>query len=83
MGVVTLCFRYTSEVKLVFVSDFYYFEAFGYHECGELPKFFEHAVRIHNDRKVFFGVVCCNSEIVCHCVFPLCGKFFDSAVGIR
>lgn len=76
-------FRQIAFIELFFISDFYYLEAFLYKVGRELPEFFEHAVRVHNDRKVFFGVVCCNSEIVCHCVFLLCGKFLDSAVGVR
>ena len=83
MGVVTLCFRYISEVKLVFVSDFYYLEAFLDEERRELPQFFKASVAVEDSRKIFGGVVSGDPEIVCHNDFLLCGKFFDGSVGIR
>ena len=83
MDGISLGFRHIAFIELFFISDFYYLEAFLDEVGRELPEFFEHAVRVHNDRKVFFGVVCCNSEIVCHCVFLLCGKFFNGSVGVR
>ena len=58
-------FRHISVVEFVFVSDFDYLEAFGYHKGRELPEFLEKSVGVHNDRKVFGRVICCNSEIVC------------------
>ena len=53
MDVIVFCFRHISVVEFVFVSDFDYLEAFGYHKGRELPEFLEKSVGVHDDRKVF------------------------------
>ena len=67
VDVIVFCFRHISVVEFVFTSDLDDFEAFGYHKGRELPEFLEKSVGVHDDRKVFGRVICCNSEIVCHC----------------
>ena len=57
-------FGHISFVEFVFVSDFDYLEAFGYHKGRELPEFLEKSVGVHDDRKVFGRVIRCNSEVV-------------------
>ena len=64
VDVIVFCFWHISVVEFVFVSDFDYLEAFGYHKGRELPEFLEKSVGVHDDRKVFGRVICCNSEIV-------------------
>ena len=57
-------FRHIAFVKFLFVSDFYYLEAFLDEVGGELPQLFKVAVAVEDCRKVLFGVVCGNSEVV-------------------
>ena len=69
--------------ELIVRADFYDFEAFLDEERRELPELFKASVAVEDSRKIFGGMICCNSEIVCHCFFLLCGKFFDDFVGVR
>ena len=48
-----------------------------------MPKFFEHPVAIDDRAEIFLRMVCGDPEIVCHCIFLLCGKFFDGFIGVR
>ena len=57
-------FRHIAFVKFLFVSDLYDFEAFLDKVGGELPQLFKVAVAVEDSRKVLFGVVGGNSEVV-------------------
>ena len=57
-------FRHIAFVEFLFVSDLYDLEAFLYKVGGKLPQLFKVAVAVEDSRKVLFGVVCCNSEVV-------------------
>ena len=57
-------FRHISFVEFLLVPDLYDLEAFLYEVGGELPQLFKVAVAVEDSRKVLFGVVCCNSEVV-------------------
>lgn len=62
-------FRHIAFVEFLFVSDLYDLEAFLYKVGGELPQLFKVAVAVEDSRKVLFGVVGGNSEVVRHSVF--------------
>lgn len=62
-------FRHIAFVEFFFVSDLYDLEAFLDEEGGELPQLFKVAVAVEDSRKVLFGVVGGNSEVVRHSVF--------------
>ena len=62
-------FRHIAFVEFFFVSDLYDLEAFLDEVSGELPQLFKVAVAVEDSRKVLFGVVGGNSEIVRHSVF--------------
>ena len=62
-------FWHIAFVEFLFVSDLYDLEAFLDKVGGELPQLFKVAVAVEDSRKVLFGVICCNSEIVRHSVF--------------
>ena len=62
-------FRHIAFVEFLFVSDLDDLEAFLYEVGGELPQLFKVAVAVEDSRKVLFGVICCNSEVVRHSVF--------------
>ena len=62
-------FRHIAFVEFLFVSDLDDLEAFLYEIGGELPQLFKIAVAVEDSRKVLFGVICCNSEVVRHSVF--------------
>lgn len=62
-------FRHIAFVEFLFVPDLYDLETFLYEVGGELPQLFKVAVAVEDSRKVLFGVICCNSEIVRHSVF--------------
>ena len=57
-------FRHIAFIEFLFVSDLYDLEAFLYKVGGELPQLFKVAVAVEDSRKVLFGVVCGNSEVV-------------------
>jgi len=56
-------------VEFFFVSHFYYLEAFLDEVGRELPQLFKVAVAVKDSRKVLFGVVGGNSEVIRHNVF--------------
>ena len=62
-------FRHIAFVEFLFVSDLDDLEAFLYKVGGELPQLFKVAVAVEDSRKVLFGVVGGNSEVVRHSVF--------------
>ena len=62
-------FRHIAFVEFLFVSDLYDLETFLDEVGGKLPQFFKVAVAVEDSRKVLFGVVGCNSEVVRHSVF--------------
>ena len=62
-------FRHIAFVEFLFVPDLYDLEAFLYEIGGELPQLFKVAVAVEDSRKVLFGVVGGNSEVVRHSVF--------------
>ena len=62
-------FRHIAFVEFLFVSDLDDLEAFLYEVGGELPQLFKVAVAVEDSRKVLFGVVGGNSEVVRHSVF--------------
>lgn len=57
-------FRHIAFVEFLFVPDLYDLEAFLYKVGGELPQLFKVAVAVEDSRKVLFGVVGGNSEVV-------------------
>lgn len=62
-------FWHIAFVEFLFISDLYDLEAFLYEVGGELPQLFKVAVAVEDSRKVLFGVVGGNSEVVRHSVF--------------
>ena len=62
-------FRHIAFVEFLFVPDLYDLETFLYEVGGELPQLFKVAVAVEDSRKVLFGVVGGNSEVVRHSVF--------------
>lgn len=62
-------FRHIAFVEFLFVPDLYDLEAFLDEVGGELPQLFKVAVAVEDSRKVLFGVVGGNSEVVRHSVF--------------
>lgn len=62
-------FRHIAFVEFLFVSDLDDLEAFLDEVGGELPQLFKVAVAVEDSRKVLFGMVCSNPEIVRHSVF--------------
>ena len=62
-------FRHIAFVEFLFVPDLYDLKAFLYEVGGELPQLFKVAVAVEDSRKVLFGVVGGNSEVVRHSVF--------------
>ena len=62
-------FRHIAFVEFLLVSDLYDLEAFLDKVGGELPQLFKAAVAVEDSRKVLFGVVGGNSEVVRHSVF--------------
>ena len=62
-------FRHIAFVEFLFVPDLYDLETFLYEVGGELPQLFKVAVAVEDSRKVLFGVVGGNSEVVLHSVF--------------
>ncbi len=69
MDGVSLGFWHIAFVEFLFISDLYYLEAFLDEVGRELPQFFKVAVAVEDSRKVLFGVVGGNSEVVRHSVF--------------
>lgn len=69
VDVIVFCFRHIAFVEFLFVPDLYDLETFLYEVGGELPQLFKVAVAVENSRKVLFGVVGGNSEVVRHSVF--------------
>ena len=57
-------FRHIAFVEFLFVPDLYDLEAFLDEVGGELPQLFKAAVAVEDSRKVLFGVVGGNSEVV-------------------
>ena len=57
-------FRHIAFIEFFFVSDLYDLEAFLYKVGGKLPQLFKVAVAVEDSRKVLFGVVGGNSEVV-------------------
>ena len=70
-------------MEFIVRADFDDFEAFLDEERRELPKLFKAPVAVEDGADILCGVVSGDTKIVCHCVFLLCGKFLDSAVGVR
>lgn len=62
-------FRHIAFVEFLFVSDLDDLKAFLYEVGGELPQLFKVAVAVEDSRKVLFGVVGGDSEVVRHSVF--------------
>ena len=62
-------FRHIAFVEFLLVPDLYDLEAFLDEVGGELPQLFKVAVAVEDSRKVLFGVVGGNSEVVRHSVF--------------
>ena len=62
-------FRHIAFFEFFFVADLYDLEAFLDEVGRELPQFFKVAVAVEDSRKVLFGVVGGNSEVVRHSVF--------------
>ena len=62
-------FRHIAFIEFLFISDLYYLEAFLDEVGGELPQLFKVAIAVEDSRKVLFGVVGGNSEVVRHSVF--------------
>ncbi len=62
-------FRHIAFIEFLFVSDLYDLEAFLDEIGGELPQLFKVAVAVEDSRKILFGVVGGNSEVVRHSVF--------------
>ena len=62
-------FRHIAFVEFLFISDLYDLKAFLDQVGGELPQLFKVAVAVEDSRKVLFGVVGGNSEVVRHSVF--------------
>ena len=69
MDGVSLGFWHIAFVEFLFISDLYYLEAFLDEVGRELPQLFKVAVAVEDSRKVLFGVVGGNSEVVRHSVF--------------
>lgn len=63
---------YISVCKVISFADGDNVEALLDKESRELPKFLEHTERIHNNRNIFFGVICCNAIVVVHSFNLLC-----------
>lgn len=61
---VPFSFRHIAFVEFLFVPDLYDLEAFLDKVGGELPQLFKVAVAVEDSRKVLFGVVGGNSEVV-------------------
>ena len=68
VGGVPFGFRHIAFVEFLFVADLYDLEAFLYEVCGELPQLFKVAVAVEDSRKVLFGVVGGDPEMVRHSV---------------
>lgn len=62
-------FRHIAFIELFFVSDLDDLETFLYEVGGKLPQLFKVAIAVEDSRKVLFGMVCSNPEIVRHSVF--------------
>ena len=82
MDGISFDFRHIAFVEFLLAPDLYDLEAFLYEVGGELPQLFKVAVAVEDDADILCGVVSGDTKIVCHCVFLLCGKFLDSAVGV-
>lgn len=57
-------FRHIAFIEFLLVSDLDDFETFLYKVGGKLPQLFKVAVAVEDSRKVLFGVVGGNSEVV-------------------
>lgn len=62
-------FRHIAFIEFLFISDLYYLEAYLDEVGRELPQLFKVAVAVEDSRKVLFGVVGGDSEVVRHSVF--------------
>ena len=62
-------FRHIAFIELFLISYFYYLETFLDEVGGKLPQLFKVAVAVEDSRKVLFGVIGGNSEVVRHSVF--------------
>ena len=62
-------FRHIAFIEFLFISDFYYLEAFLDEVGRELPQLFKVAVAVEDGRKIFGRVVGGDPEIVRHSVF--------------
>ena len=62
-------FRHIAFIEFLLVSDLDDLETFLDKVGGELPQLFKVAVAVEDSRKVLFGVVGGNSEVVRHSVF--------------
>ena len=69
VGGVLFGFRHIAFVEFLLVPDLYDLEAFLDEIGGELPQLFNAAVAVEDSRKVLFGVVGGNSEVVRHSGF--------------
>ena len=66
---VPFSFRHIAFIEFFFISNLDYLETFLDKVGGELPQLFKVAVAVEDSRKVLFGMVCSNPEIVRHNVF--------------
>ena len=82
-GSIFLNFGNIAFMEFIVRADFDDFEAFLDEERREVPKLFKAPVAVEDGADILCGVVSGDTKIVCHCVFLLCGKFLDSAVGVR
>ena len=62
-------FRHIAFIEFLFIADLDNFETFLDEVGGELPQLFKVAVAVEDSRKVLFGVVGSNSEVVRHSFF--------------
>ena len=62
-------FRHIAFIEFLLVSDLYDLETFLDKVGGKLPQLFKVAVAVEDSRKVLFGVIGGNSEVVRHSVF--------------